>query len=99
MPVPNDMLIKQHIVNALTEDIGRGDATTEALISPDAIGKAMIIARERLTVAGVAVAIAVFSELDNEASIETHFDDGEEIRSKEPIITVSAKLSDITHGN
>ena len=92
------MLIKQHIVNALTEDIGRGDATTEALISPDAIGKAMIIARERLTVAGIAVAIAVFSELDNEASIETHFDDGEEIRSKEPIITVSAKLRSLLSG-
>ncbi len=98
VPVLNDMLIKQHIVNALTEDIGQGDATTEALISPDVIGKAIIVARERLTVAGVAVARAVFSELDNEASIETHFDDGEEIRPEEPIITISAKLRSLLSG-
>ena len=38
--------IKTFISNALREDIGPGDLTTEALIQPDIEGKAELIAKE-----------------------------------------------------
>ena len=55
-----DISIKQHVIAALSEDIGQGDANTEALIAADASGRAQVIAREALTVAGVSLVEAVF---------------------------------------
>ena len=93
-----DISIKQHVADALSEDIGQGDATTEALIPADASGQAQIIARETLVVAGVALVEAVFRELDNEASIDGHFEDGEKVQSGDCILTVSARLRALLTG-
>lgn len=93
-----DISIKQHVMAALSEDIGHGDATTEALITSDLSGRAQIIAHETLTIAGIALAKTVFIELDNEASIDAHFEDGEEIQSGECILTVSAQLRSLLTG-
>ncbi len=93
-----DISIEQHVIAALSEDIGQGDATTEALIAADASGKAQIIAREALVVAGVALAEAVFSELDNEAYIDGHFEDGEKVQSGDCLLTVTARLRALLTG-
>ena len=93
-----DISIKQHVIAALSEDIGQGDATTEALIPADASGQAQIIAREMLVVAGVALVEAVFSELDNEASIDGHFEDGEKVQSGDCLLTVTARLRALLTG-
>ena len=93
-----DISIKQHVIAALSEDIGQGDATTEALIAADASGQAQIIAREALVVAGVALAEAVFTELDNEASIDEHFEDGEKVQSGDCLLTVAARLRALLTG-
>ena len=93
-----DISIKQHVIAALSEDIGQGDATTEALIAADASGQAQIIAREALVVAGVALAEAVFSELDNEASIDGRFEDGEKVQSGDCLLTVTARLRALLTG-
>ena len=93
-----DISIKQHVIAALSEDIGQGDATTEALIPADASGQAQIIARETLVVAGVALVEAVFSELDNEASIDGHIEDGEKVQSGDCLLTVTARLRALLTG-
>ena len=93
-----DISIEQHVIAALSEDIGQGDATTEALIAADASGKAQIIAHEALVVAGVALAEAVFSELDNEAYIDGHFEDGEKVQSGDCLLTVTARLRALLTG-
>ena len=93
-----DIPIKQHVIAALSEDIGQGDATTEALIAADASGQAQIIAREALVVAGVALVEAVFSELDNEASIDGHIEDGEKVQSGDCLLTVTARLRALLTG-
>ena len=93
-----DISIKQHVIAALSEDIGQGDATTEALIAADASGQAQIIAREALVVAGVALAEAVFSELDNEASFDGHIEDGEKVQSGDCLLTVTARLRALLTG-
>ncbi len=98
MPVLSETLIRQHVTAALTEDIGQGDATTEAVVGADIIGNANIISRERLITAGVPVVETVFCELDSEASINAHFDDGEEIQSGECMLTVTGRLRSLLTG-
>ncbi len=47
---------------ALAEDIGPGDATSLALLSPDAVGEARLEARDAIVVAGLEVAREVFAQ-------------------------------------
>jgi nicotinate-nucleotide pyrophosphorylase (carboxylating) len=47
---------------ALAEDIGPGDATSEALLCSDAIGEARLEARDAIVVAGLAIAREVFAQ-------------------------------------
>src|SRR3954466_12271328 len=49
---------------ALTEDIGRGDLTTEATVAPDAVATAEIRQKAPGVVCGLPVAQLVFAELD-----------------------------------
>jgi nicotinate-nucleotide pyrophosphorylase (carboxylating) len=83
-------VLREFVERALAEDIGRGDATTQALL-PDpvpAIGR--IAARARTVLAGWSVAALVFQTLDRNASIEPHADDGEAILPGASILTVRA---------
>jgi nicotinate-nucleotide pyrophosphorylase (carboxylating) len=63
---------------AVEEDLGRGDATTQAVVRPDASATAHLVARQRLTVAGLDVAAAVFHLIDPSITVETHIEDGAE---------------------
>ncbi|KKK98346.1 hypothetical protein LCGC14_2643680, partial [marine sediment metagenome] len=53
-------LVRPLIQSALKEDIGRGDITSEAIISSSSRGKAEIVAEEKGILAGVELAKEVF---------------------------------------
>jgi nicotinate-nucleotide pyrophosphorylase (carboxylating) len=55
--------IRRTVQSALAEDIGAGDVTTLATVPQDAKASARVVARERLVVAGLALAEAAFREL------------------------------------
>ena len=63
---------------AIEEDLGRGDATTLAVILPGTKAAAHLVARQRLTVAGLEVAAAVFHRIDPSIAIDTQIPDGAE---------------------
>ncbi len=64
----------------LTEDIGRGDITTQATVAPDVRGMGRFLAKEYLVICGLEVAEAVFLHLDAEIpEIETTYTDGDEV--------------------
>ncbi|MEO6333892.1 MAG: carboxylating nicotinate-nucleotide diphosphorylase [Pyrinomonadaceae bacterium] len=64
----------------LTEDIGRGDITTQATVAPDVRGMGRFLAKEYLVICGLEVAEAVFLHLDAEIpEIETTFSEGDEV--------------------
>jgi nicotinate-nucleotide pyrophosphorylase (carboxylating) len=64
----------------LTEDIGRGDITTQATVAPEVRGMGRFLAKEYLVICGLEVAEAVFLHLDAEIpEIETTFSDGDEV--------------------
>ena len=71
-----DDLTQQLVKHALDEDIGSGDATSLALVEPSTMACATIIARERLTVAGLMVAKMCFSEVDDTINFEQLTEDG-----------------------
>jgi nicotinate-nucleotide pyrophosphorylase (carboxylating) len=61
---------------ALTEDVGGGDATTDAVVDPGARARAHIEARNEGILAGSAVAALAFRELDPEMKITWAVPDG-----------------------
>ena len=64
----------------LREDIGRGDITTQATVSPDVRGAGKFLAKENLVICGLEVAEAVFAHLDPETGeIETNYNDGDTV--------------------
>ena len=66
----------------LNEDIGRGDITTQATVSPEVRGHGKFLAKENLIVCGIEVAEAVFLHLDPESpEIETTVGEGDEVEA------------------
>ena len=72
---------------AIEEDLGRGDATTQAVILLQTTAAAHLVARQRLTVAGLEVAAAVFRRLDPSIAIDTQIPDGAEAQPGARIAT------------
>jgi nicotinate-nucleotide pyrophosphorylase (carboxylating) len=77
---------------AIREDLGSGDATTPCVVEAGRPGAARIEARESLVVCGLAVAEAVFRELDPGVSFEAPRRDGDRALAGEPIARLSGDL-------
>jgi nicotinate-nucleotide pyrophosphorylase (carboxylating) len=73
----NPVLLHNLCRNALAEDIGRGDATTEALLPPEEHARAVLRAREDCVCAGLPVVTAVFAELNAEVCVACTVQDGD----------------------
>jgi nicotinate-nucleotide pyrophosphorylase (carboxylating) len=87
--------ISQFVAKALAEDIGPGDLTTEALIPKGITGKAEIIAKEGLVLAGVDIAKEVFRQVDPHTSFSANHADGEKLSAGTIIATISGDLSSL----
>lgn len=61
----------------LAEDIGSGDVTSNAVLSPEAKLSAHMVTRQPLVAAGLDLAAALFHKLDPEAAIDLLVADGE----------------------
>ncbi|MCK4470928.1 MAG: hypothetical protein KAW49_03995 [Anaerolineae bacterium] len=61
---------------AIAEDIGPGDATSEATLAADAILHGCIIAKASGVIAGLPVAAAVFRRVDPAINVVAQVDDG-----------------------
>jgi nicotinate-nucleotide pyrophosphorylase (carboxylating) len=60
----------------LSEDIGRGDITSEATILPDAYAEAVIVQKAPGVVCGLPVVEAVFAQLDRNVHVERLAEEG-----------------------
>ncbi|HEY9283879.1 MAG TPA: carboxylating nicotinate-nucleotide diphosphorylase [Pyrinomonadaceae bacterium] len=63
----------------LSEDLGRGDITTQACIKRNANARGRFLAKEPMVVAGLEAAEAVFATLDSQQQLEAFVSDGEEV--------------------
>jgi nicotinate-nucleotide pyrophosphorylase (carboxylating) len=75
---------------SLDEDLGAaGDVTSNALVPPDAMGSAELVAKEQLVLAGLDAFTRVFHYVDPEVQVEPLRSEGEELKPK----AVAARLS------
>jgi len=84
----SDEEIRHAVQLALAEDVGAGDITTLATVPPNAVAKAVMIAREPLVVAGLPVAEAVFRELSPALRITRAAKDGDPVKAGCPLLQV-----------
>jgi nicotinate-nucleotide pyrophosphorylase (carboxylating) len=73
----------------LTEDLGRGDITTQATVTRNTRARGRFLAKEPMVVAGLEAAEAVFSTLDSQQQIEAFASDGEEVEAGKVIARTS----------
>jgi nicotinate-nucleotide pyrophosphorylase (carboxylating) len=83
---------------ALEEDLGRGDVTTQALVSPEKKGAAQIKAKERLVVAGLPVAARVFLKLDREVHFLPLAEEGQEVEAGAVLAQLRGPVASILTG-
>ena len=80
---------------AIAEDIGSGDVTTNALIAPDLKTKAAIIAKSDGVIAGLEVALSVFELVDPSLESVVLVQDGSMVAPGELVGLVSGSTSSI----
>ena len=85
-------MIHRHLIKlidlALAEDLGTGDLTTEAIFPQRYVGRAVIVAREKLVVSGLGVTREVFRRLSRACRFQPAVKEGARVRK-------GAKLADL----
>jgi len=86
------------IENALQEDIGAGDVTTDAICPMDSVSTAEIRAKDKGVIAGNPIAERVFKRLSPEAHITLTKQDGERVVPGDVIFQIEAPTRAILTG-
>jgi nicotinate-nucleotide pyrophosphorylase (carboxylating) len=97
--LPSSILLDRLLKDWLLEDIGRGDFTTESILSETTgTSKAIWIIKENGIVAGLPIAAKVFSLLDEDVSFISHVEEGEWCQSGREIATIEGNLEGLLTG-
>lgn len=83
---------------ALHEDIGPGDITTDNLVTADTQGKGVIIAKQDLIIAGLAVTEQVFHTLDPKIVFDACFSDGQPVTAGSTVVRIDGSLKTLLKG-
>ena len=83
------------VERALAEDIGGGDATSNAVFSADATCEAVVEARTRLVVCGLPVARAVLDAVDPTLSVETLRPEGAYAEAGDPLLAIEGRARSV----
>ena len=90
--------INQILENALREDIGSGDITTNLLFPYDAECKAIILAKEEGLVAGLPIAEMVFRKLDKDIVFSEEKKDGDKVEPNQVLAEISGSQKAVLTG-
>lgn len=94
----SNFYIEEHIKNALKEDIGFGDITTENLAGEDDMLSGMLDSRVDGILAGAHVFELVFKILSPEVKVKFYFKDGDIIKKGDKIADISGPAKAILMG-
>ncbi|MFW5822135.1 MAG: carboxylating nicotinate-nucleotide diphosphorylase [Tangfeifania sp.] len=83
---------------AYAEDIGEGDITTNNLVPPGSGKKAILIAKEEGTVAGLPVAEMVFKKFDSNIEWNVKLPDGSKVKPGDVIVEFSGSYRALLTG-
>ncbi|MBI1840431.1 MAG: carboxylating nicotinate-nucleotide diphosphorylase [Verrucomicrobia bacterium] len=87
--------LRQWVRIALSEDVGVGDVTTQALVPPQAMTTAVMVAREPLTVAGLELAELTFHECARAVQVVRHSTDGEAVEKGRLLLKITGPAAPI----
>jgi nicotinate-nucleotide pyrophosphorylase (carboxylating) len=90
-----DTVLNTIIDNAIREDIGDGDHSSQACIPESAIGKAQLLVKEEGVIAGIDIAQRVFRKFDPNIKIETFIEDGTMVKPGDIAFIVEGKVLDL----
>ena len=86
---PSSPEILASIRQALAEDIGLGDVTTNAIVPQDAMMKGQIIAKQAGTIAGLDVAQVVYQTLNERVDFEICANEGTQVENRQLLARVA----------
>jgi nicotinate-nucleotide pyrophosphorylase (carboxylating) len=86
------------IQNALAEDIGTGDLTSESLVPTDHQSEARIFAKENAVLAGTQAARVVYQQVDPQVVITGRRDDGDVVRPGDTVLEITGRTRSILTG-
>jgi nicotinate-nucleotide pyrophosphorylase (carboxylating) len=86
------------IQNALEEDIGAGDLTSEFLVPADHQSTARIFAKENAVLAGTQVAQAAYQQLDSQLAITIRRQDGDAVSPGDTVLEIAGRTRSILTG-
>jgi len=91
-------VVERIVALALQEDLGRGDVTTEACVSPGKRGEALVRARKPLVVCGLEVIREVYRQVDPDVEVHDRARDGELIQAGQPVSRIVGKATSLLGG-
>ena len=98
MQIYHQKEIQQLIQEALKEDLGWGDITTQILIPAAKRIEAEVIAEEPAVVAGVGVAVGVFKKLDPKLRVRVFVEEGKKAKKGETVVRIQGSARAILSG-
>lgn len=94
----NDIMLDKLIMNALSEDVGTGDITTESTIPETTRAHGLYKAKESGVLCGIGVAARVFELIDRDIEFTPLKRDGDRIEKGEIIAEVRGKATNVLTG-
>lgn len=96
--LPHNFILKEHIVNALKEDIGNGDITTDLIVKPGQVLKAVFNTRVEGIFCGAEIIRMVFETLDPQLNVHLLVKDGESICKNQDLAIIEGNARAILSG-
>ena len=96
--IEKNPIVKEIILNALREDIGSGDITTDSIADEKDIGYGSVIAKEDFILAGISIFKQVFWELSPEIEFNQYYEDGDLVRNGKIICNIKGSINVILKG-
>ena len=90
-----ELRLKSFIREALNEDIGRKDITTEAIIPKNKFVKAVLVAKEDCVVCGLHIAGLVFKLKDKNIKFKPQVKDGQNLKKGKVLVEVLGRAQSI----
>jgi nicotinate-nucleotide pyrophosphorylase (carboxylating) len=84
--------------DALDEDLGWGDVTTDALVPPDQPGRGVVLVKDEGVLAGLDAVVEVFTQLDPSVSVELRAADGDRVRPGQEVALLTGPAASILKG-
>lgn len=91
----NPKKVKPLIKQALKEDVGKGDITSQFTVPEEARGLALIMAKQEGVLAGIGVCREVFLAVDRELKVELQSNDGDRVDFGQVVLTIQGKTRSI----